>query len=152
MFLYLHAPVALALTAQLTNPAATFTIGLASHFLIDMIPHGDRQLDAMMERKSRKVKLAFMTSFAMIDTIAVACIVWYMDHINMLSISSCAAVIGAMLPDYIWGVHEVTKWKILDRYRSFHSWFQSFRGRDVPLWFGVCYQTLAAVWLLKYIS
>jgi len=63
-----------------------------------------------------------------------------------------AAVAGSIAPDYLWGLHEITRWKFLDGYRKFHAWFQSFRGKDVPFWVGIAYQTLLAFLLIIYIT
>ena len=43
MFLAGHASVGIAITAALgvTNPAAAFALGWASHYLADFFPHGD---------------------------------------------------------------------------------------------------------------
>ena len=41
MFITVHAAAATALSRYATIPLLAFVLGLLSHFILDMIPHGD---------------------------------------------------------------------------------------------------------------
>lgn len=152
MFLFLHAPVAIALTEKINDPLATFAIGTASHFLTDLIPHGDRQIDEWMQKKPRRARLAIFAILGSVDTVLVCLIVWKLAINAGVHTNVIAAILGSIAPDYLWGLHELTKWRFLDKYRKFHNWFQSFRGRDVPFWLGLAYQVVVTAFLINFIN
>ena len=135
MFLYLHAPVALALTAQLTNPAATFTIGLASHFLIDMIPHGDSHISKNL-RVHKKKKGAF--AYGTIDSIIAVYLAIILMHVvrGTSELAFTAAIAGSIMPDLLIGLHDLTKSKFLKPINDLHFYFHDFfidRYHDIKL-------------------
>ena len=150
MFLFLHAPVAIALTEHISNPAAAFAIGAASHFLLDLIPHGDRQVVEWMSKKTSRARVRIFALMAAADTALVGLIIWKISFTTAIHGNLIAAALGSIAPDYLWGLHEVTKWRSLDAYRRFHTWFQSHHGRDVPFWFGLVYQAALAFSVVSF--
>ena len=54
MFLSNHAAVGALLAVHTDNPASAFVLGYFSHYLLDMIPHGDEKVGTSDERKAHK--------------------------------------------------------------------------------------------------
>ena len=60
MFLTIHATSAIVIGQAITNPIGAFLAGLASHYVLDAIPHGD-------EKKLDGLSLANMSWIATLD-------------------------------------------------------------------------------------
>ena len=113
------------LVGRLTrNPILGFVAGVISHFLLDMIPHGDEYLlKSYLEGKKVKTSVAYV----LVDGVITALMIVYMftQGIFSRSVAGFAGVmgaIGAIVPDLLVGIHEVVpkKFKILQRYVNFH--------------------------------
>src|SRR3989338_1914445 len=105
MTLTTHATLGALIGATIGSPLAAFAIGLLSHFLIDMIPHGDRELYAAHKSKrGQRRAYAFVTLDAIVAIIAVALMMASSAHVFGLSIA--LGIIGSLFPDLLNGLYE----------------------------------------------
>jgi hypothetical protein len=150
MFMVSHAAVGALIGAAVPNSYAAFSLGFLSHFVLDMIPHGDElMLENYKSGKKSKARraMAYVTMDAIITAYAIMAI---------LS-SAPTSIVGAILPDLLVGIYEITKVKWLRGYvafhhRNHHRLIGKYRqGRDIPFKWGLAYQIIGAILLLKVV-
>lgn len=138
MTLTTHAAIGAAIGSFVGNPALGFALGVSSHLLVDMIPHGDSVvLTAYKVKKKKKAGVAYVMVDAAIAIMFLMFLV-AIDHAGQAtsSLAFAAAVMGSVLPDLLTGLHELYPTKIGHRYYTFHFFFHDFvtkRYGDVPL-------------------
>ena len=132
MFLTTHASVAVAITASSSNPLLAFVVGWISHFLLDLIPHGDRGLNEWVEKGSR---LKRITAAAAIDgCIAVLFFLAMILAFPLLDFRvAAAAALGSVLPDVLWGIAEIVPLPPLRWYQRKHHAFQDLVSDTLSL-------------------
>ncbi len=148
MFIAVHAAAAIAATQNLGSPALAGLFGLASHFALDVIPHGDDYLlDGLRARgwSTRK----FVLVFGALDTAAwCATVSWLTLAGNISTPVAIAAAAGAALPDLLWGVAALRPGiRGLHWFEQLHLKAHRLLGRGlVRAWigYGVQLATLAA--------
>lgn len=140
MYLTVHATIGVLIGEQVAQPIASFVLGALSHFLTDRIPHGDYV--RMTDSQGNKIADTTFTMkiIACSDAALTMGSLWFLLHTPALSWSTVSAVIGSLAPDFLWGFHELTRWRALLPYRKFHSRFHPHPNNDVPFWFGTLYQ------------
>jgi hypothetical protein len=162
MFLVIHASVGALIGNVVGNPTAAFSLGFASHFLLDMIPHGDCLLyeDYKCRRKMRKAMLHISMDALMV--VAMIMIIFFLEN-TISGLTVAAGMLGGLLPDLLVGLFELTHPKGL-RWSSrqlskFHDWhmrnhvflIKKFFPRDIPLKYGYILQAIVIAVLLKLI-
>ena len=165
MFLTPHTDVALAIKQSTGNPVLAFVVAWVSHFLLDLVPHGDRNLDTHAHKfggLSRTFEKLFPSKFSSVDKkvrdkqtmIAVVGIidavlagilfvaVWvYGSYFNFWVAFFAAA--GATLPDVIWGMYVFfPKLVFLEKYQRFHRWWHHLLSDPLSLKAGMVLQGL----------
>ncbi len=90
------------------NPAVGFGLSLASHYLLDMIPHKDYEVGALIDNESRTVKSFFNNFksflhlvFVGVDFFAgvILCILIYVRD-EKTAYLTALGVLGGVLPDF----------------------------------------------------
>jgi len=156
MFMVTHAAVGALVGGVVGSGPLAFTLGFISHFLMDMIPHGDEfMMDEYKSRNGSRVRKA--VAYVTIDAIAtiMAILVMLSNAPAHMHDAMKWGIIGGVLPDLMVGIYEATKLKILRAYsawhhRNHHHIIGKYRhGRDIPFKWGVAYQVVAAILLLK---
>ena len=145
MTLTTHAVIGAVIGGATGNPMLAFWIGFASHFLVDIIPHGDREIyEGHKTKTAQKRARAFVTLDGIAAVIVVALMLAFSpDH--TLSLAIAMGVIGSVLPDFINGAYEVWEPKWLDWFNRFHFYFHNMisdRTGDVPLRYGLVGQMI----------
>lgn len=122
MFLTAHATVGALLGETVGNPAAAFALGFLSHFFVDLIPHGDEHIADAPTPRARIQKLFAITA---IDLLATSGVVFWLLMTRSIEypFALVAGAVGAMAPDGLQGITELTHGRWLARYRSFHHGF-----------------------------
>lgn len=151
MTLTTHASLGAVIARTVGTPLLAFVFGLLSHFLIDMIPHGDTGLsDNFRVHKRRKKQVV---AYAMVD--AIIAIFFVLLLANTRDIESVRTfswgIIGAVLPDLLVGLYDITKSPLLRWFYRLHFFFHDFfvkRKGDVPLY----YALMAQVVLIAYLQ
>jgi hypothetical protein len=135
MILSTHAVVGAAIATLLPrNPALVFAAGVASHFVIDAIPHWDYPLRGISVGRSkvgairlngalfRDVCLIGLDAFA-----GLALAILLFAQVTPIWIIMIAAF-GAMLPDPLQVVHRLYPHEPLRTLQRFHEWMHTNRS------------------------
>ena len=157
MFLTIHATSAIVIGQAITNPVGAFLAGLASHYVLDAIPHGD-------EKKLDGLSLANMSWIATLDqTILLVnflLLFHYKPHL-LLTSAVIAAVSGAMLPDWLTAAHRLSEeldnkftrvlHRLLDSLQNLHHYLHCrLIPYEIPFSLGLALQLvfLVGLWVI----
>jgi phosphatidylglycerophosphatase A len=151
MTLTTHATLGAVIGHTVGTPLLAFVFGFISHFLIDMIPHGDTGLadNYKIHKRRRKTALAYVMVDAVIAILFVLLLANTRDLDSLRTFSW--GIVGGVLPDLIVGLYEITKTPLLKWFNTLHFAFHDFfvrRKGDVPLY----YALLAQVVLIAYLQ
>ncbi|MBI4133008.1 hypothetical protein HY478_00180 [Candidatus Uhrbacteria bacterium] len=144
MFLVTHAAVG-AIVGQATgNPVLAVLGGFISHFLIDIIPHGDSNLYKSY-KKGERVRLAkaYVTMDAVATTLFVLLLFNFRDFFHPLNVS--LGITFGILPDLLIGLYESGKAPWLSSFHRVHFFFHNLivnRKRDLPFRYGFLMQLI----------
>ena len=156
MFMVTHAAVGALLGGAVNNGPLAFITGFASHFVLDMIPHGDEgMLDHYKSGRGSRVRRA--VAYVTVDaTVTIFSILTILSNAPASMHTAMKwGIVGGVLPDLMVGLYEATKSKWLRGYtawhhKNHHRIIGKYRhGKDIPFKWGLAYQVLAALLLLK---
>lgn len=150
-----HAAMGAALGTIIGNPVLGFSLGLISHFAVDMIPHGDNELsDRYRVQKKKRLPLAFVTLDSIIAIILTMFFVAYRPD-NVEALPFIAAITGSVLPDMLVAVAELAhKKSIFNAYYKFHFFFHDYFSRrygDIKLRYALLGQFVFVVAVFELI-
>ena len=145
-----HAMIGAVIGQAADAPGPAFLISFALHFLLDIIPHGDHGISdnfRIFKRKRRRA-VAYVLVDGMVALFLVLILVNFKDIESVRSYSW--GIAGAVLPDFLVGIYEVTKWRHLRRFTRLHFLFHDFllkRWGDVRLRYALVIQLLLIIYL-----
>lgn len=123
MFLTVHSAAGIIIGQSTSNIGLAFLAGFISHFLLDIIPHGDQDLGGGRNRKNlnglKKILLILGISDLVVMTILFGSL--YLSGLLILSWTILAGIFGAILPDFINATYLFFKFKWLKGYSLLHS-------------------------------
>jgi len=137
MFSPVHVPVGMLLAHSLPGgPVTAFAAGVASHLLLDAVPHGDAGIDHWVaSAPTRKIRLERILSMSAADQILALCLFLallrspFFSHDALPQLLAGAA--GSVFPDYISGIRYLLprppSW--LEKLHRLHEHCH-FRGRE----------------------
>ena len=131
MTLTTHAAIGAALGSTIGDPALGFLLGLTSHLLVDMIPHGDNNLnDGYRKSNKKKAGVAYVTIDAILAILFLMSVIsGRPDDISNFAFS--AAVTGSVLPDLLVGFKEIfPRNPLLKKIYKIHFFFHDFFSRN----------------------
>lgn len=138
MTLAVHAAVGMLVGRLTGNPILAMGSGIASHFLLDMIPHGDEYL---LHNYHKKHRVNESVAYVVADVLLTAGVLGFLFTHGMFSksFSGLMGAVGGLIPDFLVGIYELfpRKMKLLAKYVSFHHHNHHilikkfFRERDV---------------------
>jgi hypothetical protein len=151
MFITTHALIGALIGEQIPNsPVWAFALGVASHFLTDIIPHGDSNLYKGYVSGARvKRALAYVTIDALVAMMFVLGLfnTGFVEHRAAIS----TGIIGSVLPDLLVAMYEIFRVKKLRWLHRVHFFFHNMitgkRG-DIPLVAGIAMQLVVLVFLV----
>lgn len=150
MTLTTHATLGAVISHAVGIPFLAFILGFISHFLIDMIPHGDTGLSDNFRVHKRRRKQA--VAYVIVDGIFALFFVLLLA--NTRDIESMRTftwgIVGGVLPDLLVGLYEVTKYPFLRGFTRIHFYFHDFfvkRKGDVPLYYALIAQVVLVAYL-----
>lgn len=112
MTLVIHATVGAIVGRYLPNPFLAFIAGFVSHFLVDIIPHGD---SAVYKRYKSGLHKKRSTALVLIDgSLAIITSLLLVNLGTFESLRAASwAIVGSVLPDLLIGLHILLepKWK-----------------------------------------
>lgn len=102
MFLTAHAAVGIVISQHVDKPLDIFLLGLASHFILDFIPHGDERLFKDEEWKVQK-KYKRVVLFTLGDFVLLGAIIAFLYGTADLPTSArlTAGILGSIFPDVV---------------------------------------------------
>lgn len=119
MFLSVHSIVALTSIKYIHNPLLLFVVNFVLHYILDAIPHGDGD---DIEKGFKSKNLNYLT-LSCLDFIFVIFVSFNFYQIYKPSLYNIVwAVGGAILPDILWGIYYVTKFKIFKWADDLNLW------------------------------
>ena len=118
MFLTVHAPAGALLGVLFGNPFFAFIFGVLSHFFLDAIPHGDREVREWLEKKQYKKYFAVVVTDFFLLGLELAVLYWWFNHEKITSPFPLlekervvlVGIIGAILPDFTFPAWWVSRW------------------------------------------
>lgn len=150
-----HVAVGATIGLAVQQPVLGFALGMCSHFLLDMIPHGD---SALGEKHFGGAKKS-LGPYVYITLDNVIAIYLLLALVNIAPKSALLAlslgVSGSILPDVFVGVHEASRHRLL---RGFFAWHMKIhnlftsRVGDMPLLAGIAYQAAFIVFLFTIVQ
>lgn len=126
MYLTTHAAVGILISQSVHTPLEAFGLSFASHFVLDMIPHGDENVETWAREKGKRAVFVAAIDVGMLSVFLASL---YATH-NLTKIALIqAGIIGAILPDLIAIVfpviHHYTSWFFLVRLiNKIQHWLQ----------------------------
>jgi len=139
MYLTVHAAAGAAIGQFIANPWLAFILGFISHFILDMIPHGD---EGIKHWKLFKTNLQRTVAASIIDFLilsALAC--YWLINSPMNEIPGMIyGMAGAILPDTLWGLYEITGTPLLGWYSKSHSALHQIFKKPLALRYGFLIQ------------
>jgi hypothetical protein len=149
MFLTAHSAVAVAASAWTGNPTVAFAVGVLSHYVMDAVPHGDEAVGRWALRDPDKTVRRLAAVMAVDLVILASACLWFVSR-HGFSFASAAAVLGACLPDFMWGLETLAHRRIFGPLGDFHTRNHRRFRVEMPLWLGLIFQmTLAGtLWYL----
>ena len=137
MFSPVHVPVGMLLAHTLPGgPMTAFAAGVASHLLLDAVPHGDAGIGHWVaSAPTRKIRLQRILPMSLADQILTLCLFLlllrspFFCHDSLAQLLAGAA--GSVFPDYVTGIRDLLPrppaW--LEKLHRLHDRCH-FRGRD----------------------
>ncbi|MDP3900720.1 MAG: hypothetical protein Q8Q23_06655 [bacterium] len=117
MFLTVHSTAGIVIGQSIVNPLGAFFIGLISHYILDLIPHGD-------EVRWRNADIKKMAQLAALDHLGVILMLvslWLLKPNFSFSLTIFCGIIGSMIPDWLMAVYRLTKQTQLPMLRLLHA-------------------------------
>lgn len=121
MYLAGHAAAGALIGQQLGgSPLIIFAMGMVSHFLLDLIPHGDKH-HVVDYYHGKKEVLSELYYHLLVDAIiTIIMIVVLMSFTTLDRVSMAWGIVGSMIPDLIVGLNEIFNNAKLKAFTKFH--------------------------------
>lgn len=158
MYSPIHAATGL-LIAQITpNPAVAFLAGMASHYVLDAIPHGDTGFGSWLTGGHAKRRILTIETVDL-GMAAIVVLALVATHPTQWWLKLVAGALGGITPDLLWGLRFVLDsahitipgfTRFLHWHDRWHTWGHAKHPYDIPFAAGVVIQlvTLASIFLL----
>ena len=147
-----HAAIGAAIGFNVGSPILGFILGVASHFLVDMIPHGD---SALLKQLRAGKKIRGPIAYGTVDSLIALMLILVLSNIDVYTstLAFTAAIAGSILPDLLSGFYDLTKSKYLLWFNKLHFFFHDYflkRYKDVKLSYSLVVQTVFIITLIQY--
>lgn len=148
MFLTIHSTAGIALAMLTGNPLIAFIVSFFSHFILDIIPHGDEFIDYWTKAGNRLRKLTIIFSVDFLLSLLFIGIVFR----NLLLENPyliIAGIAGGIAPDFLSGFTIIFKHKLWNWYNVFHKKNHMLLQSPIPFRYGIMLQLITLA-LLTY--
>ncbi len=148
MFLTAHTSLALFISTKIMNPFLGFILGFISHFLIDIIPHGDESIGIKSSKLAKKERFIFLGSIGFFDLLlAIILVYFFLKFSKINNIIVFATVIGSWLPDILWMSIDFFNLKFLNWFLKFHQYMHTLINYRYSLVYGLFFQISFIIFL-----
>jgi hypothetical protein len=148
MLISVHAVVGAIIGENVNKPLIAFVLAFISHFLLDLIPHGDKELIKAYRNDFKNKAMLYLIYFDLITTPILLGLLFYTHEITY-SEPVLWGIIGGVLPDILVGIHEIFD-KYFTRTHKFHNWTHERLKWSIPLKFGIIVQIIIIYLILRY--
>lgn len=148
MLLSVHATVGAIIGESVDTPLLAFIFAFISHFLLDLIPHGDKELIKAYRNNFKNRGMLYLIYFDLLTTPVFLGILFLLGHLTY-STTVLWGIIGGVLPDILVAVHEISD-KFFSRTHKFHDWTHEKFKWSIPLKFGIIVQIIIIYLILRY--
>ena len=116
MYLTTHAAVGVLISQSVSTPLAAFGLSFASHFVLDVIPHGDENVETWAREKGKRALLVATVDVGLLAAFVLS--LYATNNLPKIAVTQ-AGIFGAVVPDLIAIVfpviHQYTNWFFLVR-------------------------------------
>jgi hypothetical protein len=118
MFLSVHSIVALTSIKYIHNPLLLFIVNFILHYILDAIPHGDGNDVEGLKNNNLEMLILACVDLMFVGILSYNFYLIFNYNIYLISI----ALSGAILPDILWGLCNLTKFKIFKWADDINLW------------------------------
>jgi len=149
MFLTPHTSAALWISTKVTDPIMAFILGVVSHIILDMVPHGDDSLTQHITNK--RDKFYYELKIATVDTVlaGLLILIFIVNGPIVNSWVMLAAVFGSWLPDLTWLAIEYFRLHNFYNYVIYHGKLHNIFNWQYSPVYGVPFQIVVTLLMLK---
>jgi hypothetical protein len=147
MLLSVHATVGAIIGENVNTPLLAFILAFISHFILDVIPHGDAVLIKAYRNDFKNKGVLYLIIFDVISTIILLFLLFFFHKINY-SLTVFWGIIGGVLPDIMVAVYEITK-KLFRRTHKVHTWTHERINWTISLKLGLLVQLIIIYLILR---
>lgn len=147
MFLTVHAAAGITVAGFTNNIIIAFILGILSHFILDIIPHGDEKI---IDWSNKSVYVKKMINIALIDSlIAVLMIGTILKQVILTDgVVLIAGAIGGMLPDLFGGWAIVKPNRFVEPFQRWHFFNHGLLEKEVLFKYGFVVQFIFLILLV----
>ena len=150
MFLTVHTAFAILIAKYSSSIILAFIFGWVSHYLLDAIPHGDKELGEWLEKKQlNKIFIVTITDAIIAINFIGLIIFWGKFNIPLHFI--WAATAGAVLPDLINAFDLLAKPRFLEIPNRVHYFFHNLIENKITKPFSLKYGLVLQIIVLAII-
>lgn len=153
MLLTVHATTGALIGQQVNNPILAFVLGFISHFVLDMIPHGDQDWieEYKSDQKSKAKKIICIVAIDAIILFTLLVSQYFYGDSFAPSLSIASGILGGILPDFIVVCHELSD-KLFKNFYRFHFFIHDLIKVRLTPTQGLTFQAIiTAILLLNFI-
>mgnify|MGYP001612728838 CR=1 FL=1 len=155
MFLLVHATAGMIIGQTVNNPSLAFLTGFITHFIFDLIPHGDSRL--YKNYKNGEMKKRAITSVTIDGILTILWVLFLSDAVSPEARRAITyGIAGSVLPDLLVGLGETFRNKWLKKFSNLHliihNSFVTKIKKDWPWIIGVLFQMTVIIILVGVIK
>lgn len=155
MFLAVHAVVGAISGNAAPDPVSALTVGFLSHFLVDLVPHGDEHMYEGYKNGARVRRAILYIACDVIATLVLIAMLFIeQDFFSTRNVA--LGIVGGLLPDLLVGLYEMGQPKALRSFHRFHMRNHHFLikrlrkfERDIPMRYGLLLQGVVLSVLIR---
>lgn len=166
MFITVHAATAAIIGKSIPNPFLAFLVGVLSHFILDIIPHGDSRMGKKfwgqrLKFLQEKGELKFMALYGSIDSLILAFFLMFIfKNFEFTRADNVIwAMVGGIIPDITVAIYKLKNFRLIKWFFTLHNRNHNILVNkidfDMPLHYGVMMQVViftALVWTIYLIA
>ena len=149
MLVTFHAAAGAIIGEHINQAYWSFFLSFILHFIMDAIPHGDRgHIDEFASGK--RLKFLFSTRIADAVISLLLAVLIFRTNFFIHPVSVAWGIIGGVLPDFLIGVYEMSRWKYLKRFYVIHHKIHNVFDRfEIGWWHANFWQALVILGILR---
>ena len=166
MFITVHAAAATIIGKSIPNPFLAFLAGVLSHFILDLIPHGDSRMGKKFWAEKLKFlkdngELKMMALYGSIDSLVLAFfLIFIFKNFEFTRADNVIwAIVGSIIPDVTFAFYKIKELKAIKWFYKAHNKNHNILVNkinfDLPLQYGVLMQIIVLTlltWVIYFIS